>query len=504
MKNRYPAYIGDQGQKKPAFCLPKGVAFYIREDRFCLVRDFPLKAMTLHPVWIPVFEKFSRDGFVPFETIVSLAKGQAPLEVELFLCRLMRKGFLDQEGIFPHPEPPVVSVIVPVRNRPSEIEECLGSLGRLNYPLERLETIVVDDASNDHTPEIVSRFPVRLIRLKENRQAPYSRNLAGFKAGGEILAFIDSDCMAGPEWLQELVPAFVDRKIGAVGGRVDGYFKESALDRYEEVMSSLIIGRHVRRSTDSDNTFYVPSCNLLVRKSLFLELGGFREELFVGEDVDLCWRMQDRGHHVEFRPVGTVYHKHRNRLGPFFTRRFDYGTSEPLLLKLHPKRAKTMIFPVWGTLFWIGAILGIVKGLVILIPVTGLIALTDTYRKWALARRMQLSIGFFTVFLSVLRGYFNLVYHFSAFVSRYYLVPGAILFPFVPLISAVVLCMHLSVSFVEYALKKPALNSFSFLFYFSLEQVSYQLGVLWGCYRNFSFKAVNPRLALGFFRSRTS
>ncbi|MFC1533611.1 mycofactocin biosynthesis glycosyltransferase MftF [Thermodesulfobacteriota bacterium] len=487
-------YIGDKDPRKLSFALPKGVTCHEKGSGFQLVRNFPLKTMILHPAWGSVFKRLSNGGFVPFETIVSVLKERDLLKVELFLNDLVRKGFLEQEGISVLSEHPVVSIIVPVQNRASEIEECLISLNKLIYPIEKLETIVVDDASTDHTPQVVSGFPVHLIRLKENRQAPYCRNLAAQNAKGDLLAFIDSDCMADARWLQELVPTFNDRTTGAVGGMVGAYYQESALDRYEEVKSSLIIGRRMRRSMDRDKAFYVPSCNLLVKRDLFLKLGGFREELLVGEDVDFCWRMQDAGHHVEFRSVGRVSHKHRNRLAPFCVRRFDYGTSEPLLQRLHPKRGKEMVFPLAGVLFWGVAVFGIFMGSIALFSLIVVIVFMDTLRKWAVIRPRGLSIGFSALFLSVLRGYFTFFYHCSAFVSRYYLMWAALMLPLLPAASALILGMHLFNGLMEYVMKKPRLNPLSFLFYFSLEQLSYQMGVWWGCIKNLSFKAVNPRV----------
>ncbi len=116
-------------------------------------------------------------------------------------------------------------MIIPVRNRPREIEDCLFSLGKLDYPESKIEIIVVDDASTDHTPQVASEFPVRLISLRDNRQAPYCRNLAAKNAIGEILAFIDSDCLADPFWLKELISAFKDARVAAVGGRVASWFQ---------------------------------------------------------------------------------------------------------------------------------------------------------------------------------------------------------------------------------------------------------------------------------------
>lgn len=484
-----------QRSKNLAYRLPENVTYYEKNGIFQLVLDFPLKAIFLHLSWKPVVERLSGGTFVPLEEISPLIKDTAYDKIELFLSDLSRKGFLEQEGISKLTDYPSVSIIIPVRNRPMEIEACLDSLSQLIYPSEKLEIIVVDDASTDNTLQSVSKFPVRLIALKENKQASFCRNLAAREARGTILAFIDSDCLADPLWLQDLIPAFKDSSLGAVGGMVDAYFKKSSLDRYEEVKSSLIVGLRVRRSLEDEKFFYLPSCNLLVRRNLFLELGGFREELFVGEDVDFCWRLQDAGHHVEFRPVGRVFHKHRNRLKPFCARRFDYGTSEPLLQRLHPKRNKQMVFPLGGSLFWGMAILAIFLEYSPLLTLCGIIVLTDAFIRRASITRKAVPITFPHLFIAVVRSYFAFFYHCCAFVSRYYLICSILIIPLLPLTSIIILIMHLFTGFMEYFIKKPRINLFSFFFYFSLEQLSYQSGVWWGCLKNLSFNAVNPRIA---------
>ncbi len=156
-------------------------------------------------------------------------------------------------------EYPAVSVIIPVRNRPAEITACLNSLNRLDYPAEKLEIIVVDDASGDATPEAVIRFPeARLLRMQHHHQASFCRNRAAEAARGDVLAFIDSDCLADPTWLKELVPAFRDTSLGALGGWVDAAFEENGLDRYEKVKSSLKIGAWFKRPNRPNVFFMCP------------------------------------------------------------------------------------------------------------------------------------------------------------------------------------------------------------------------------------------------------
>ena len=245
-------------------------------------------------------------------------------------------------------------MVIPVHNRPHEITECLESLQKLDYPPEKLEIIVVDDASTDHTAAAAAGFPVRLIRLAQNRGASYCRNRGALAARSEILAFIDSDCLAGAFWLRDLTPAFAGPAVGIVGGAVEGHFERSGLDRYEQAKSSLRVARRYTVSKPAGDSFYVPSCNLLVKRSAFLQVKGFNQDLHVGEDVDLCWRVQDLGLRVVFQPGGEVFHKHRSRIKDFCRRRFQYGTSEPLLQKLHQKRKKRFPVSLTALAFWAG------------------------------------------------------------------------------------------------------------------------------------------------------
>ena len=474
--------------------LAGGVGLREKNDRIILILKFPLKAISLHPAWKEVVRSLAGRDFTPLHRILPLVENLDAQRVALMLEDLALKGFLAQQGVPDLARFPLTTIIIPVHNRPGEIEECLNSLKKLDYPADQLETIVVDDASNDRTPETVSRFPVRLIRLKKNRQAPFCRNLAAQEAAGEILAFMDSDCLAHPRWLKDLLPAFANPSVGAVGGRVDAYFNRSGLDRYEAVNSSLIMGRHAMRSKEKDVSFYVPSCNLLVRRDLFLIMGGFREALVVGEDVDLCWRMQDRGVHVDFQPVGRIFHKHRNRLIPFCKRRFDYGTSEPLLQKLHPKRGKRMVFPAAASLFLTTGILAVTGALPAFLIPCGLTALGDAFFKWRAMGKKGVPVGGIAVLMAVLRGYLAFGYHLCAFASRYYLIWAILLCPLFHTVSMSIFSMHLITGMVDFVVKKPKLNPFSFLFYFTLEQISYQWGVWWACFKHRVFGSVNPRL----------
>jgi mycofactocin system glycosyltransferase len=340
-----------------------------------------LKTIVLHQTWRAIFNLFTQNNFVPIDAILPLIEPPLAERAEGFLDELVRKGFLERDGLSAISEYPFISIVIPVRNRPEDINACLRSLEQLDYPSDKMEIIVVDDASDDHTPDVATQFGISVIKLKKHKQASYCRNLGAEKAKGDILAFMDSDCLADPLWLRELVPAFKDRTVGAVGGKVDAYFDRKGLDRYEKVKSSLNVSTRFRRSGGTDRFFYVPSCNFLSRRDLFLMLGGFRKDLHVGEDVDFCWRIQDSGYHVEYRPHGRVFHKHRNSIGSFCSRRFDYGTSEPMLQQLHPERSKQMAFPPGASLFWSIAVFAIILNSFLFLFLCAFLLFADAYDK---------------------------------------------------------------------------------------------------------------------------
>jgi len=478
--------------KHLAYRLPQKVTLHTIDNSMVLVRSFPLKSIHLHTCWKAALTLLSFGSFVPLEKIVQYLKDIDPEKVEIFLNNLARKGFLEQKGISLVTDTPFVSVIIPVRNRPEEIKACLQSLAGLDYPLEKFEIIVVDDASSDHTPQVIKEFNVHLISLKGNKKASFCRNLAAQKAKGGILAFIDSDCISHPSWLSDLIPAFKDPVIGAIGGRVDSFFHTSGLDKYEQVKSSLIMGNHTKRSRKNENFFYVPSCNLLVKKDLFFKIDGFKEELVVGEDVDLCWRLQDAGYHVEFRPSGKIFHKHRNTIAPFCHRRFEYGTSEPLLQILHENRGKRIFLPVWGSLFWSVVMISLALSYLPLLFICPFIVLTDCMTKHTKVKQNRIPVKVSQLFLAIVRSYAALFYHCCAFVSRYYLLWSIPIMLIFPLVSILFIVLHFISGLVDYFLKKPSLNLFGFLFYYSMEQLSYQTGVWFGCIKYKSFSAVNP------------
>ena len=382
---------------------------------------------------------------------------------------------------------PEVSIVIPVMNRAAELSRCLKSLALLNYPEEKLQIIVVDDGSSDDSPTVARELGALLVSSGGTGRGPAAaRNVGAATASGEILAFIDSDCTASSNWLAELLPTFADSKIVAVGGLVDGMCRESAVDHYENVMSSLSLGGRELTGASGDDTFYLPSCNLLVRRAAFLKAGGFNDAMHVGEDVDLTWRLRDSGWTIAYLPLGKIYHEHRSSIRSFMSRRFDYGTSEGMLQLLHPRRHKRIVIP---------PLLAVILCLCLVAPFSGwwpLVAavallVIDAATVCVRLRRRELAISLPSLIAGRLRSLWSLGYYLSYHLLRYYAAPLFLLALIVPELSPLLLAVFCCAAGVDHAVRKPQLSFVRFAAIYLLEQVAYGAGVFWGCVRGRTF-----------------
>lgn len=448
-----------------------------RERGSFLVSQAPLRALRLNGALAALLGR-NRDGMLS-------AASEAEARV---LEQLAVKGFVERL-LPPQGEEalPAVTVVIPVKDRAEELRRCLASLDRLDYPREKLEVIVVDDGSSDGTPRVAKESGAVLLFSGGTGRGPAAaRNVGAAAARGEILAFIDSDCIASPEWLRELVPSFADPETVAVGGRVDGLCDSSAVDRYEAVMSSLSLGSRERSGKGGSDTFYLPSCNLLVRRSVFAAARGFDESMHVGEDVDLTWRLRDAGWRIAYLPAGGVLHEHRSTVRSFMSRRFDYGTSEGILQRLHPERRKRLVIP---------PLLGVVLALLVAAPfASGWLGLAAAgvlggdlvlLRRRVVRRGMPISLP--ALIAGRLRALGSLFYYLCYHLVRYYapvLLLAAVLVPPLWVVPAAALGCSAG---VDYAVRRPRLPFPVFAGIYLLEQLAYGAGVFWGCLRRKSF-----------------
>lgn len=455
-----------------------GVELVEREGGTFLMSRTPLALVRLNAPLIRLAEKALAGAVTPVSDAEATVLAQ--LTLKGFLVRL--KETTEGGG-----ELPTISVVIPVLDRADELARCLESIGGVEYPGEKIEIIVVDDGSRDRSAEVAREYGALVVSSGGVRRGPAAaRNVGAARAGGDLLAFIDSDCSASPGWLAELLPLFGDPRVAAVGGLVDGMCTESAVDRYEAVMSSLSLGSRERFGAGGDDTFYLPSCNLLVRRTLFLGVGGFRDQMHVGEDVDLTWRLRDAGWTIAYLPSGRVLHEHRSTVRSFMSRRFDYGTSEGTLQKLHPDRRKRFVLPPA-----LGAVLALAlcapfAGLWALVAAAAVLAADAAVYRGRLARR-GVELSYCGVAAGRLRALGGLGYYLSYHLVRYYF-PALCLIPLLlPWFALLPAAAFLTCAGVDYRIRKPVLSPFGFGAIYLLEQLAYGAGVFWGCLRGRGF-----------------
>jgi mycofactocin system glycosyltransferase len=341
---------------------------------------------------------------------------------------------------------------------------------------------VVDDGSSDGSPAVAIRFGCKLVATDEPGSGPAAaRNLGVSVARGEILAFIDSDCTASTGWLRELAGGFTDPSLAAVGGLVDGMRDAGALDRYEAVMSSLTLGTRAMTGSTGDDTFYLPSCNLLVRAEAFRSVEGFSPEMHVGEDVDLSWRLRDAGWRISYLPSGRIWHEHRSRFIAFLKRRFDYGTSEGTLNLLHPERRKRMIIPPAPALSLLLVIAALFGGGPWCLAGALVLTVGDTLFQYRRLSRQGLRIGGIALLRARIRGTGSLAYYLSYHLLRYYAWLFICLSVILPEAGLLLILLAFLSGSVDYWVKRPGMNICAFLAFYLPEQLAYGAGVFAGC-----------------------
>lgn len=440
---------------------------------------------------VELCERFRRRGFL--DVVAGVAAftdpGVAPAGATVGSPAAARTGAAGGVSAGVPRRAPTVSVIVPTKDRAEELDGCLASLSALDYPRESLEVIVVDDGSTDDTADVARRYPCVYRANERNRGQSYCRNLGARAATGEILAFIDSDCVASPGWLSDLVPLFSWPRVAAAGGYVAGYYDGSRLDRYEQAASSLNMGERVILMTDDRTMAYLPTCNLLVRRDAYLSIGGLREEMRVGEDVDLCWRLRKAGGYLIYSPTGTVSHRHRRRLRGMLAQRAAYGTSEALLHGLHPEKRKTMPVRLLPALTTGMLALALVSLEPMALPLCVAPAIADALRGASRLARSGVRVPARRVWSAALRGHLSFAYSVSFHLVRYYLlvvVAAGFAAPGLWLLGAAAVVY---VAAVDHGAKRPRVSFPVFLAFSVAEHTAYQVGVAAGCVRARSFRS---------------
>lgn len=196
-----------------------------------------------------------------------------------------------------------LSIIIPTYNSASFIGQAIEACLAQDYPKDKIEIIVVDDASTDGTKGVVAKYPVKYIYQKKGGPA-VARNRGYESAKGEVIFFTDSDCVVHKDWVSTLVKHYNKNDLGAVTGSYAVGDSQYLLDKfvhYEIEYRHSMMPKYV----NSFGTY-----NVLIKRSVFKELKGFDPSYTSasGEDNDLSYRIINAGYKIYFEKNALVGH----------------------------------------------------------------------------------------------------------------------------------------------------------------------------------------------------
>ncbi|MCP5134116.1 MAG: mycofactocin biosynthesis glycosyltransferase MftF [Gammaproteobacteria bacterium] len=427
--------------------------------------------------------------------LAAQAPGMTPAATIAFLDRLVRRRLLawHPAGITVWPR---VSIIIPAHGRAAATRRCVQSLLALDYPADLREIIVVDDASAPPLAEVLCDLPVQLLRQDCNTGQSAARNRAAMLAHGEILAFIDNDCVAEPDWLRRLLPYLGDPEVAIVGGRVTAPPAQGMVAAFEAVRSPLDMGAVETEVTPNAAVSYLPACNLLVRRDVLLAQGGFDVTLRVGEDVDFIWRTLRSGKRAWYVPTGRVMHDHRVRWSDWLRRRADYGSSEADLQQRYPEGRRLMYLPCVSLLLLLTVALTPWSGFWSLGPAAAAAALfgSELIQKQRELRRIGITLSSRQVTVALSREHAAALYHLSASAIRYYSLPLLAAGGTQPHWLLAILVLLIAAPLADHRRLQPRLSRPVFIGLYGLELAAYQVGLWRGCWQQRTLRPLRPRL----------
>lgn len=270
---------------------------------------------------------------------------------------------------------PSVSVVVAFYNRRDEVSSCLDSILAQELPTgAAIEIIAVDNGSTDGTRQLLTEYPVRIVDCSV--RGPAAARNAGIRAArAPIVAMTDSDCVTEQGWLESLLEPFSDPEVLGTGGRIDALKVETGVALFAEKTQILNQGKLF------SGVFCFPpffaTANAAYRRDALEKVGGFDEDLRVGEDSDLTWRVLDLGGRIAYCPGAVVRHGHRETFREFFRQAIGYGIGAATVFAKHRERFGVHWIVEWDNILALAL-------LPVLCPLRIMLAKTSIGRKWCL------------------------------------------------------------------------------------------------------------------------
>ena len=245
------------------------------------------------------------------------------------------------------------SIIIPLYNRPQEIDELLASLTQQTYP--QFEVLVIEDGSTNDAREIVASYANRLeVRyfFKPNEGQGFSRNFGFERAKGDYFVIFDSDCLIPADYLEVVSAYLFEHQLDAYGG------PDAAHERFTPVqkaisyaMTSPFTTGGIRGNKKHIGQFHPRSFNMGVSREVYEQIGGFILTR-LGEDIEYSIRIHENGFKIGLIPAAKVYHKRRTSFAQFYKQLHFFGRARINIYKHFPSELKAVHF--FPALFTIG------------------------------------------------------------------------------------------------------------------------------------------------------
>ncbi len=264
------------------------------------------------------------------------------------------------------------TIIIPSRKIDINLEQCLRQIRKFYKKIKII--IILDDYNKKF------RDPNIIVLITKNKTIGFKRNLAVKKANSKYVCFIDSDAYPNSLWLKNVNNIFKsDKKIAGVGGPnlspKTSNIEKKIVARARK-LSFVTLNKNVKKIPKKNEIFhFLPSCNLIIKRNIYIRLGGMDENLYSGEEISLNHKLKSAGYYLVFSPDVIVFHKDRN-FKHFSRQRFIYGSTGLRLFLKYPNLQSFQLLISSIPLFFVLSLIFILKNkLLVTYYVCGIIML---------------------------------------------------------------------------------------------------------------------------------
>ena len=332
-----------------------------------------------------------------------------------------------------------VSIVIPTKNNGNIIARCLDSIinpfrksvdkpffrkesftkereknaefADLDYLKDKMEVIIVDGHSTDDTVEIAKKYGCKIV-YEDIGTIGGARDLGVKESSGEFIAFTDADCVVNTNWIKNLLKHFHDEDIAAVGGPNITPEDDTDFAKCAGTILSFLSKPGARYGLNADKVmeiYHNPTCNVMYRKRVLEEVGGFNHNLVAEDDEELDYRIKEKGYKILFTPDAKVLHYRRPTWKKFAKMAWNYGIGRTQVIKLHRDMGRWYHYIVPALILTI-VILFVLAFLKPVFPLTASLILVSG----------GIGIGLMSLYLSVKTGRMRNLFNFCLLIAIWF------------------------------------------------------------------------------------